>query len=312
MSGGLQRALRVAGWVTLGIGGLLIVRRPAWAPAAVFVCLATASWPLARAWRGGRGTALRWAIPWAGLAIAQGMVGQIRALQPRREFASSTAAGWIFLSALAALAATIAILNARRPGAGAWAFLIGTLMLILACIPNLDGSPLADWPDGEGWSRPRLDNPFTLFFLLLMFVGLTNYAFTRYWLPAGLLGVAIWLGVFPVAEPGEFASPWLLALAAWMAEAQSTRREPAASGLDRLWLWFRDHWGVVWALRVQERFNRAAQAAGWPIRLGWSGAEPVEGGGPAAIPEGAEATLKALLRRFADADRLDTAASGGC
>ncbi|MBX6311878.1 MAG: hypothetical protein IRY99_02995, partial [Isosphaeraceae bacterium] len=81
-----------------------------------------------------------------------------------------------------------------------------------------------------------------------------------------------------------------------------------ASGLERLWLWFRDGWGVVWALRIQERFNRSAQAAGWPIRLAWSGAIGVEGAPAVEIPEAAEGMLKGLLRRFAEPEKLETVA----
>jgi hypothetical protein len=76
---------------------------------------------------------------------------------------------------------------------------------------------------------------------------------------------------------------------------------------------FRDHWGVVWALRVRERFNRSAEAAGWPIRLTWHGVVPApDGGGDrgGAPPEVAEATLIGLLRRFATEDRLASWAEG--
>jgi hypothetical protein len=75
-----------------------------------------------------------------------------------------------------------------------------------------------------------------------------------------------------------------------------------------MWGWFRDAWGVVWALRVQERFNRAAETAGWPIRLAWHGVVPVGSDGPVEIPPEAAATLAGLLRRFATAQRIEEAA----
>jgi hypothetical protein len=81
-----------------------------------------------------------------------------------------------------------------------------------------------------------------------------------------------------------------------------------AGRFERLWLWFRDHWGVVWALRVRERFNREAELAGWPVRLSWFGLEQVDspsGDQPAAAPALAETTLRGLIRRFAQPWRLD-------
>ncbi len=80
------------------------------------------------------------------------------------------------------------------------------------------------------------------------------------------------------------------------------------SSLDRLWLWFRDHWGVVWALRTQDRFNRTAELSGWPFRLTWFGltpTDPAAGDVPITPPEEAEKVFRGLIRRFVDADRLD-------
>jgi hypothetical protein len=96
-------------------------------------------------------------------------------------------------------------------------------------------------------------------------------------------------------------------VAAWVAEASARGGGRGAPGVDRLWNWFRDRWGVVWARRVQERFNQSARATGWPIRLGWFGVVP-EPGHDLVIPEAAEATLKGLLRRFADAATVEDAA----
>ena len=77
----------------------------------------------------------------------------------------------------------------------------------------------------------------------------------------------------------------------------------ARSNCERLWFWFRDNWGVVWALRVLERFNRAAEVSHWPVRLTWFGivSPPGEAGAlPPASPEELEVTFRNLMKRFAD------------
>jgi hypothetical protein len=67
---------------------------------------------------------------------------------------------------------------------------------------------------------------------------------------------------------------------------------------------FRDRFGLVWAQRVREQFNRAAANAGWPVRLYWQGLHLSAG---APLPEPAVqaevvAALRALLKRFGPAD----------
>ena len=221
-----------------------------------------------------------------------------------------------YLSALASLAALISAFNARRPGGGAWAILMGVLVLVF-CLPWLEGSGLAH--RGQGWGAPRLDAPWSWFFGLLIVAGTTNYAPTRFGPAAAALALALVLAGFARGTPEReawmaSASPWFLALAIWLAEATSrpnretSRPNRETSGTNRLWFWFRDHWGVVWALRVQERVNRAAEAGNWPVRLGWFGLETREGGAADLPRDTALATLKSLLRRFAEADRIDAEA----
>jgi hypothetical protein len=314
-------ARRVRGWVRLGVGlllawgGLVGVVGPGGAPGWVLAGLATAWWPLGRAWRGSEGTALRLAVVWGGLALALGMVAQGVGCREALATGRPGAGHWCYLAMLSGLAALISVLNARRPGSGAWALLMGLLVLVFL-IPWLEGSgPLAA---GGGRARLRLETPWTVFFLVLVVAGVTNYVPTRYglaavWLALGFAAeyAALTRRSWPLSWRGAVWSlaPWTLAVALWSAEAAWSWTPAAPPGLERLWLWFRDHWGVVWALRVRERFNRAAEAAGWPMRLGWEGLELAEpGAGARDAPAEALALLKSLLRRFADPERLDRAA----
>jgi hypothetical protein len=305
--------LRLLAWSILAMGAGLLAWWPAWAPGAVGIGVATAVAPLVRGWRGARGTALRAALAWGGLALALGMVAQAWAWGELWESGRPGAGQWAYLSVLAALAASISVLNARRPGGGAWALLMGLLVLVFL-VPWLEGAGLAR--GAGGWDRLRLDAPWTLFYGLLVLAGVTNYLPTRYGPASAWLALAFaleYLGLthtdWPATWRGRIwsAAPWSLAAAAWAAEG-CAGRDPGPPGLGRLWAWFRDHWGVVWALRVRERFDRAAEAAGWPVRLSWHGPVPVAGRQAEPVPAAAEATLKGLLRRFADPSRLDEAA----
>ena len=61
---------------------------------------------------------------------------------------------------------------------------------------------------------------------------------------------------------------------------------------------------------AQERFNRTAELAGWPVRLTWFGLEPVaplQSNALPPCPPEAEAAFRGLIRRFAQPWRLDLA-----
>ena len=303
--------VRLASGFVLLAGGIGLLRGGAESPVWVGLALLTALGPIVRAWRAARGTQLGSAVFWMGAAVLLGLMAQgIAAGEPTVSGRPNSGA-ILYLATMAALAASISVLNARRPGAGAWAILM-VLLVVVFLLPWLEGRGLVRSP--VGWERLRLSPPWTIFFGLLVLTGVTNYLPTRFGPAAVVVGLAFGLAYAALTRTnldvelrGRLlaGSSFCLAAAIWTADLLGGRPRKEEVGLNRLWLWFRDHWGVVWALRVQERFNRSAEASGWPVRLTWQGTVRVGEGAPKSPPEAAEATLKTLLRRFADEGRLD-------
>ncbi|SIO67597.1 hypothetical protein SAMN05444166_8398 [Singulisphaera sp. GP187] len=304
--------------ILLALGGLALIFDPGWAPACVGLALGTAIVPWRAAWRGAQGTELRPAVAWAGLAILIGLVSQGVAGTETIASGRPMAGHLVYLAVLASFAALISVLNARRPGGGAWAILMALLVLVFL-IPWLEGPGWAR--KAQGLSRLRLDAPWSLFYGLVVIAGVTNYLPTRYGRAAAWLGfgfvceyLALTRSELRLNQGARLWSvyPWCLAVSAWTAFRSADRVSPAHTGLDATWLWFRDHWGVVWALRLQERFNRTAESLGWPLRLTWTGIVPAPGSieePVKAVLPAADTTLKGLLRRFADLERIDRIAS---
>ncbi len=320
-----------AGRIVIGLLLVLpvvaLVATPDRAPAVLVPLLASAAWPWWRAWKATRGTVLRPALVWALLAIATAIAAQAAG------WAESIAEGrpvmgrLTYLSTLAALAALGSVLNARTPGGRVWAGLMAILVVVFL-IPWLEGP----WRvrRAGGLTLLHLDAPWTIFYGLLVVVGVTNYLPTRFGVAAGWLALALlleYLGLtrddWPASRRASLWSwyAWALAAAAWAAHRGGMHAPSSRTRLERLWFWFRDLWGVVWALRILERFNRTAELKGWPIRLGWFGLEPAgvaapdgsdgSGGlpaGPSVValedPPDAEAAFRGLIRRFALPERL--------
>ena len=303
----------------LALSALAIVIDPGHAPGFISVGLASAVIPWRAAWRGASGTALRPALIWVALGLLLSCCAQLVALTEPLSTGRPISGRLTYVSVLAILAALVSVLNARRPGERVWAGLM-VLLVVVFMIPWLEEAGRMRRP--QGVVLVHLESPWTLFYGLLVVVGVTNYLPTRFGMAAACLGFALileFIGLTRVdwsldrrAVVWEWVA-WTIGLTFWTAR-WSARRTPSASGFDRIWLWFRDHWGVVWALRNQERFNRTAELAGWPVRLSWYGLEPVDGvekGSELPVPIDAEPAFRGLLRRFAQADRLNRVGASG-
>jgi hypothetical protein len=262
-----------------------------------WVILVTGAYPLWRAWRANRRTTLRHTLAWALAAWAAWVVAL---LADWRGQAPGPPAVRYFALCLTACA-VIGVLGARRPGVGPWNFVLVGLLAVLLL-------PLA-----EGLGTLHLTWPRILFLAGALAVGVLNYLPTRLG-PVALLFGAGWglelAGVLPaegVPEAVRRVLPvggLLLALGPWAAYVQMGWRPRPAAEFDRLWLGFRDRFGVMWAQRLTEQFNRAAANAGWPVCLRWPGLRLTPGAAlPApAVQEEIVATLRALLKRFGPED----------
>jgi hypothetical protein len=272
--------------------------------------------PWRDAWTASRGTGLRGALAWVALALVFLVAANLVALgEPLLE--GRPAAGRLtYIAVLAFLAAFISVLNARVPGAAIWAGLMAVLVVVFL-IPWLEGPTRLR--KAGGLAPLHLDAPWTLFYLVLVFVAVTNYLPTRFGKAAPGFALGFWLeylgltdsALTPQARATIWSAvAWSLAASVWLARWCARRAPPARTRLERQWLWFRDAWGVVWALRILERFNREANLRSWPFRLGWFGLTgvgvPGSDEGP-LIPEEADATMRGLLRRFIQPARLEEA-----
>ena len=65
---------------------------------------------------------------------------------------------------------------------------------------------------------------------------------------------------------------------------------------NRLWLDFRDLFGLLWGLRLQERVNAASTTAKWDVELSWSGFSGKKI--PAQHRDALRQAMTGLLRRF--------------
>jgi hypothetical protein len=91
----------------------------------------------------------------------------------------------------------------------------------------------------------------------------------------------------------------LVLLSPWAAWICWRRPRTGSSEFDRLWLDFRDRYGLFWSQRVREQFNHAAQHAGWVVRLAWRGLHRTSQAAIAPADQSAMLeTLRKALQRF--------------
>lgn len=224
---------------------------------------------------------------------------------------SSPPQPWIvplrFAAAMSSFCPLMALLGAKRPQDRAWQFIVFSLWLILSL-------PSFEWLlfGGVGEVHPAR----FWFLTILMGAGALNGTSTRFW-PSSWLVCA---GQMALVMPYFYApQSWLSAsrgpqlgllaivLACGLQAVGLPRARTAATRLDRVWLDFRDAFGVVWSLRVAERINAATALTGWPTTLGWRGFRTPDGS-PAIVsemPAAVEESFRTLLRRFVSSDWID-------
>jgi hypothetical protein len=240
------------------------------------VVLLTAVVPLTAALISNRSTSLVHATVWAIAAWA----GWLAAI-------ATETVGWSYLALGLTGCAGVAVLGARWPGAMAWNFVVGGLLVVLS-LPMAESAVLGS-DLSPGSAR-------TAFLASLLGVTLINYMPTRLWPGVIFLVAGCGWGLFQVqrGEPVDGAIGLLVGIAPWAAWLQLLRRPNLMC--DRLWLDYRDSFGLVWGQRLRDQFNRAAANAGWRARIAWTG---VWRGAESLDTEMQQAeTLSALMKRF--------------
>ncbi|MEZ6057444.1 MAG: hypothetical protein R3C01_12150 [Planctomycetaceae bacterium] len=184
-----------------------------------------------------------------------------------------------YVTVLFALTPLVAVLGARRPGVGAWNwFVVVPLLAVFGLFA------VTNWRL-EGMSAPiKVPAPLLAGLGVVMAMGLGNYLPTRYFVTVCLMGLAMLLVLLPVSTFVELSHSQsrLIRLAAtsllcgsvlfgaWASRMVRTIECP----ISRLWNDYWDSFGLIWAIRLSERFNAKANEEQWPWRLGALGLEP--------------------------------------
>ncbi len=210
-----------------------------------------------------------------------------------------------YVASVTLITPTLAVLGAKRPQNGAWQFIVITLVGVLL-FPVLKGYAFGDY-------RTQVPVLFRWLIAAHIFIGIVNYLPTRYALPVSFFGIAqyfICRRYLPFSDGPHwndyrYAWPCLIVAILWAGwSAEFDRAAVAAPSLNRLWLDFRDAYGLVWGLRVAERLNVSATKHGWPVEFKWGGIvmKTESGELPADVEHRVERELRSMLRRFVSHD----------
>lgn len=160
--------------------------------------------------------------------------------------------------------AGVGVLGARRPGVGAWNFVLVGLLAVLLL------------PVAQGLGELRLVPAQVGFLALLLVVVVLNHLPTRFGVSALLLGAGSAVQLCHLAgyswARGQIGISLVVIaavpVAAW---AGLLMHRDEIEPLRKEWLRFRDRFGCLWAVRIREQFHRAAANAGKEVRLNWGG-----------------------------------------
>ena len=213
-----------------------------------------------------------------------------------------------FVVATSTFCPVVAVLGAKRPQDSGWKFIVASLWLVLA-LPAIQTMLF-------GSNDLELHWVWRAFLLVLLIACWSNYILTKFWFAACLV-LAAQIMLFGKYVPGIQSETDSRSIAIGMTIAavagvivgwQSRSADP--NGIDQVWRDFRNAFGAVWGLRVMERVNESGKAQGWSQTLKWTGFESFDQGpaeeGPPEEAHQIEQSLRTQLRRFVDANWIDT------
>ena len=242
--------------------------------------------PLAVAFWANRATSLAHALAWACVAWLSWTSAVVLDDAPTLNYLALCLTG----------GAGVAVLGARRPHVFAWNFVVLSLVAVMM------------WPivETQLLGASSFDRLRVYFAAATLAVGIANYLPTRLAPAAALLMLVcevdlLWPADLAWLEGDAIRSLRAAALASvpWLGWACWALVRKDRTEFDSTWLDFRDRWGFVWSQRAREQFNLAAQNAGWPVKLTWSGLAARTGGAaPAEDRSNYLVALRAVLQRF--------------
>ena len=237
-----------------------------------------------------RGTSLIAAWNWALLAIT-GMttLAVARFLPSADAHLESHLPDYLIATLL--LTPLVSVLGARMPAGRAWSVFVVLPLVVVLCWPAFS----------EAWnmrtlSPVNLGTPAALGFLLVLLMAFGNYFGSGNTGAAILYAAAIVIRMWPITGwPSPVSVGWHLRIlftdglpvaAACLGyfrilNLQNMPVSSQAQAANRLWLIFRDLFGIVWAKRVMDRMNLFASREQWNILLTLDGfTEPSPPHGP--------------------------------
>ena len=195
-----------------------------------------------------------------------------------------------YVAATATFCPPMALFGAKRPQNQMWQFIVISLWFVLL-MPAISHEIAR-----SGGTTLGLDPVRSWFLNILVLMVALNYLPTRFAVSSLLFTsaqVCLLVDFLPLTVPLAFCVGAILLVC--------LKRAPIRNGppLDRLWRDFRDAFGAVWALRIQQRVNQSAEMYGWKLRLDWHGFTSLDGDSTSPTTEKAVCdNLNNLLRRF--------------
>lgn len=253
-----------------------------------------------------RGLTAADALAWAILAITVTLAAIATRLS--ESVPVSYASCLHYLAATLLLAPLVDVLGARNPGHRAWPWFVVCPMIVV-----LQWPVISHLMSEQATTQFELPIPAMIGFLLVLVMGAGNYFGTGNTETCFFGTVGIVLFVLPVTRwfswPGNgivLGSSVCLTMSALLAEGRIKSDEQSA-GHVRLWLDFRDTYGLVWARRVMDRINQFGAREEWDVVMTLDGFQSTADDTPldAKTHNRPIEILRWVLRRFASDEFLN-------